>query len=588
MYTNDSQVIDAVLQGDKSSYEVLVNKYKKMVYGIAWSHLGDSDLSEDAAQEAFIKAYCYLRTLREPDKFQGWLARIARNVCNTLGRRSKRDNAFKQRWAVLESAETEPHQEESAPLTAQLWESFADLPATHREALTLFYIEGKSVAETAAALGVTEQALRTRLHRARTALRVQLERKLEDSLTDLQPSSNFTRSVLVLLPLSPKGAVGVGGGVLAIFGKLFAGLSFALWMAAASTLPLWGFYSLLGRVEESSLADVPQNQPARSIIRRGYQKVVLAMFAGFAVAWLLMRFAGQITAMQIEAVVYGCMTLLLVFGAIPQLCRRVNSPGRILGVLTWAVFSAAIAAIAFFGAPAATFAVAIFVMSVVLYFIGTPEMPQRVGHNLFLRGALGLGDTPEVEWPLPRSLTRLELRTFARLLADLALVRDYRFRDGAIILSLYGMRKAPLAVFGIVPGGSEVTITPDGACTATICEADLQAVRRISPNADSAQLQEQACQAIRYALNCFAAGDVQAAIDALSVKIDRAALQSPSSARNNRLRKLVTLWFGIVVLVQFTSHSAVVAIIATIVGFAVPMVAMAITLRINKRESRSL
>jgi len=121
MYTDDYQTVDAVLHGDKDGYEKLVDKYKKMVYGIAWSHLGDPDLSEDAAQETFVKAYTYLGTLREPDKFAGWLARIARNVCGSLGRGIKRENAFHKRWAVLESAEAEPHEEERESLSEQLW-----------------------------------------------------------------------------------------------------------------------------------------------------------------------------------------------------------------------------------------------------------------------------------------------------------------------------------------------------------------------------------------------------------------------------------------------------------------------------------
>jgi len=71
MHTDDYLTVNAVVNGDKDGYEKLVDKYKKMVYGIAWSHLGDPDLSEDAAQETFVKAYTYLGTLREPDKFAG-------------------------------------------------------------------------------------------------------------------------------------------------------------------------------------------------------------------------------------------------------------------------------------------------------------------------------------------------------------------------------------------------------------------------------------------------------------------------------------------------------------------------------------
>lgn len=588
MHTNDSQAISAVLRGDKTSYEMLVEKHKKMVYGIAWSHLGDTDLSEDAAQETFIKAYTYLGTLREPEKFAGWLARIARNVCNSLGRKAKRDRAFKERWAVLESAEAGPHVDERESLTAPLWESFADLPARHREALTAFYIEGKSVAEAAVALGITEQALRTRLHRARTALREQLEQKLEKSLADLQPSKNFTRSVLVLLPLSPKGAIGTGLAV--IFGKLFASLSFAMWIAAASTLPIAGLYSLISRVEESSFEDVPENQFIRSQIRRGYMKAVVGMFAGSAIAWLLMLHAGQMTAMQIIAVVYGCVTLLAIIGAYQRLRRGMNTPGMIGAVLAWGIVFAAITAIAFFGATIVLFAVAIFVMSVVVYFTTprTPQVLQRIGYSLFLRGAMGLGDIPEVGQPLDRRLTKLELGTFARLLGTLWLVRDYRFRVDGITLILSGMRASPLAVFGIATGGSTVTIHPDGTCTSTVSDADLKSTRQVMPTAEAAQLQDQACQAIRYALSCFARGDTQAALDVLSFKPDQQAAQSPTAIRNHRVRQLIPVWFGIVALVQFTSHSAMVMIIAAVVGFLGAGLALAITLWVNKRESHSL
>ena len=112
MYTDDSQVIGAVLQGQKDRYEELIEKYKRMVYGIAWSHLGDYDLSEDAAQETFVKAYSYLGALRDPGKFPGWLARIARNVCNSFGRQAKREAGLQERWA-LESAPSREDDRES-------------------------------------------------------------------------------------------------------------------------------------------------------------------------------------------------------------------------------------------------------------------------------------------------------------------------------------------------------------------------------------------------------------------------------------------------------------------------------------------
>src|SRR6187402_3667562 len=98
---DDAHVIGEVLSGNRDRYAELVDRYKKVVYSIAWSHLGDADLSEEAAQETFVKAYCYLATLRDPGRFSAWLTQIARNVCKTTLRTSARDTAFLKRWAVL-------------------------------------------------------------------------------------------------------------------------------------------------------------------------------------------------------------------------------------------------------------------------------------------------------------------------------------------------------------------------------------------------------------------------------------------------------------------------------------------------------
>lgn len=590
MYTNDSQAISAVLGGDKSSYESLIERHKKMVYGIAWSHLGDSDLSEDAAQETFIKAYTYLGTLREPDKFAGWLARIARNVCNSLGRSAKRDRAFKERWAVLESAETEPRVDERESLTEPLWSSFADLPVLHREALTAFYIESKSVAEAAAALGITEQALRTRLHRARTALREHLEHKLEESLGELRPSKTFTRSVLLLLPLSPKGIVGTG--IAAMFAKLLASLSFALWIAAAQTLPIWGLYSLLSRTDESSLSDAPEYQPIKARIRRGYRNVVIIMFAGFAFSWLLIGQIGSMNALQWISVGYGCLTVVAVWGALARRRVGANTPAAFINAAMWGTMCAVQVAISFFGASIVLFPVAVLVLGIMSCFVTpkTPQALQQIGLSPFIRRAFGRGEVPEADLTLDHKLSKLELRAFVRLLGTLGIVRDYRFRGDAVSIMLTGMKPHKLAGLGLVAGDSEITISPDGACAARISHSDLKVAREtVVPNATAEELQDEACRAIRYALSCFARGDAKAGLDVLSITTEgRARAQSPSSARNHRVKDLVTVWIGVVCVVEFTVRDAVLMIVTAVVGFAVAMLILAVNLYITRRQTRSL
>lgn len=585
MYTDDSLIVNAVLNGDRDGYRKLVDKYKKMVYGIAWSHLGDPDLSEDAAQETFLKAYTYLGTLREPDKFAGWLARIARNVCNTFGRGMKRERAFRNRWAVLESAEAGQQEEGRESSSKELWDAFARLPAIHREALTLFYVEGKSMAEASAALGITEQAMRTRLHRARRVMRVQLERMLGESLSGLQPGSGFTRSVIILLPLAPKGAAGVG--LLAGLGKLSASVSFLLWGLAASALSGWAYSSLIGRVEESSLPDVPQNRRARAMIRGAYRNMAYLVFVTVAAFFVLERFVGFKTAFQIMAAVDSCILLFIIIWDGPRLLGRLRAADILSsGILFLVLMLAPVAAVAFFNAPMVTLNITMIAVFVIAFF-AAPKMPigpEKIGFNLFLRQARGLPELPEIDLSLSRELSRLELRSYARMLAELRLVREYKPEGDGVRIFLYDMG------FGLVPNGSEMTIGANRECSAVVSDADLGVIRKIvDPSISENDLKESACRTIRYAMSLFAEGRIQEVRDILSFKPDRSSLMR---VRNLRIMSLINIWlFGTFALAPFLTskvHGLIGAIVFFVIIIVAPLIALAITLSVNKRLMSSI
>ncbi|MCE5323293.1 sigma-70 family RNA polymerase sigma factor [bacterium] len=591
MHTDDYLTVSAVLNGDKDGYGKLVDKYKKMVYGIAWSHLGDVDLSEDAAQETFVKAYTYLGTLREPDKFAGWLARIARNVCGSLGRGIKRENAFHKKWAVIESTEAVPQEEDRESLSQQLWDSFAKLPAIHREALTLFYVEGKSIAEASATLGIAEQTLRTRLHRARIALRTQLEQMLEESLGDLQPSKNFTRSVIVLLPMTPKGAIGAGG-ALAALGKLSASISFSLWISVASMLPVLGLYAMFSKLDEAGLEDKPENRPIKAFIRRGYVKAMAVMFVYFVVVfpliWLsiIHRQENTLYAMiQVVSLLWAYMT----WRAFKPL--RVNTSLAVIGgALGVAIIFIAIVAFAFFHASPYLFFIASLLASIIAYFTNQ-KLPQRVGFNLFTGSALGIFGDFEDDQSLGHRLTRTELLSFAKFLGGVWLVNDYRWRGDGITL--------------FAGGSKRVIITWDGACTATMSAKDLKFTRQllIGRSVEAAELQDNACRVVRYALNCFLRGDLEAMRRVLSLD-EAPSAQSLTTARHNRVKSLVGVILGISTLAMFLviplfepsekekelHHvaGAYYILIVPAVGFLVAIIVMTITLRRTRRQNRSI
>ncbi|MFQ6040951.1 MAG: RNA polymerase sigma factor, partial [Candidatus Poribacteria bacterium] len=84
----DAQLVERTLEGDMSAYGILVNRYRSLVYGLACHVIGRFQDAEDIAQEAFIKAYNSLSTLKDKAKFGSWLRVITLNLCKMWLRKS--------------------------------------------------------------------------------------------------------------------------------------------------------------------------------------------------------------------------------------------------------------------------------------------------------------------------------------------------------------------------------------------------------------------------------------------------------------------------------------------------------------------
>ena len=121
---------------------------------------------EDAVQEALLRAWDRLDTLREEKYFETWLMRILINQCRTFYRRRPP--------APAELTENIPQPE---PEDAPLLEALMGLPQKLRAALELHYIEGYSVAETARILNLPEGTVKWRLNRGRAALKETIDRE---------------------------------------------------------------------------------------------------------------------------------------------------------------------------------------------------------------------------------------------------------------------------------------------------------------------------------------------------------------------------------------------------------------------------
>ena len=163
-------------RGDTGAYGELVRAHELNIRRLATGMLGDADEAEDAAQDAFVKAWRNLRAFRGDAAFGTWVHRIAVNACrDRLRRRSRRPGVS---WdALLEFLGGEPAST-ATPATRttgrtdardELQRLLASLPPDHRAILLLREANGMAYDEIAATMGVSLDAVKARLRRARIA-----------------------------------------------------------------------------------------------------------------------------------------------------------------------------------------------------------------------------------------------------------------------------------------------------------------------------------------------------------------------------------------------------------------------------------
>lgn len=171
--SDDAAVVQRVLRGDAEAFGVLVNRYRTAFGRYAVAFCGDGDVAADAMQEAFIRAYDALATCEHPDRFGAWFFKILRNQCHNHKTRHKTHTPLED---VPIAAPTRADARlDRGEIRAQVERALSHLPAEQREAFVLRHVEGWSYAEMAATLGEREDRLRMRVHRARDAVRRELE-----------------------------------------------------------------------------------------------------------------------------------------------------------------------------------------------------------------------------------------------------------------------------------------------------------------------------------------------------------------------------------------------------------------------------
>lgn len=193
----DAVLVARLKAGDEDAYEQLVRANGSRLLAVARRILRDEDAAADAVQEAFVNAFRAMPRFGGDAQLSTWLHRIVVNTCLMRVRRRMRkpeqsldtllpafadDGHHAER--VASWAEAADRRLEREDVKRLVWEGLAQLPEPYRALIVMRDIEGLSTREAADSLGVNDNALKLRLHRARQALAVIIRRRLTTTPAD--------------------------------------------------------------------------------------------------------------------------------------------------------------------------------------------------------------------------------------------------------------------------------------------------------------------------------------------------------------------------------------------------------------------
>lgn len=188
MTTNDNQLIKRILDGDQAAYGQLVNAYKDLVFTLALRMLRHREEAEEAAQDAFIKAYKSLDKFKGDSKFSTWIYRVTYNTCLDSIKKNKKhinnvsiDEFTINKIETIDNALEEMIKAEKSNLIKQC---INRLPSEDSYILTLYYFEELTLEELSKIIDVSSNTLKVKLFRARKKLAVILEKHLKTEKTD--------------------------------------------------------------------------------------------------------------------------------------------------------------------------------------------------------------------------------------------------------------------------------------------------------------------------------------------------------------------------------------------------------------------
>ncbi len=196
---DDAALVEQARGGDAHAFRAIMERHNRRLYRVARTILKDDAEAEDVVQESYLRAFTALAGFRQDAALATWLTRITDN--EALGRKRKRrvavgleaiDEISRQSAEIIRfpnmNTAIDPERSAAQHQIRELLEQAIDaLPGHFRVVFVMRDVEEMTIAETAALLGLREETVKTRLHRARRMLRQSLEGRLASTLRDAFP-----------------------------------------------------------------------------------------------------------------------------------------------------------------------------------------------------------------------------------------------------------------------------------------------------------------------------------------------------------------------------------------------------------------
>jgi len=173
---SDAELLTGARAGDNEACRIIVERYQRLLYSIAYKFLGDHSEADDAVQQVFIRFFEKSGRLRNAKALKTYLARSTSNECIDRLRRAKRRQTVSlevlgaAEILTLEDAQTPQKDVKRKELAALIQWALDQLSERQRKVVVLSFTEGLSYAEIAEVLKCEEVTVRTHLHRARKKL----------------------------------------------------------------------------------------------------------------------------------------------------------------------------------------------------------------------------------------------------------------------------------------------------------------------------------------------------------------------------------------------------------------------------------